>query len=169
MKKQILNMMTVIGLLALSRPLLAQSCLLPYADDPTPTPMIVYKTDHGYYLDSQTLPMQTFLKQLQFSLVADDPSPQPSINFDIDFDLVIPPIKLEELLDLSEVNFDLDLRTGCDLITESYLDRRGNLLRPVEQSEAAIECGCRMVDAGFHVFKAQLTANSVFAGGDCPI
>lgn len=120
------------------------------------TPIIVYKTTYGYYEHNQAVNFQRYLWQNEdVFLAAGDPSPQPSV-FAISnqlfaspykYNRLIPPLGLAQVSNWYDVNVELDLRTGCDLIAESFLDRHGDLLEPEELTEVAIECGCEMVNA----------------------
>ena len=126
--------------------------------DPTPTPMVVYKHQGGYLTQSDAKQMQLFIKQLQDVIVAGDPSPQPSINHN----LVTERLTKHTVNDLINAGFYIEKRSTCELIDEAFRDRHGHLLKPEIQAEKAIACGCEMIDAGYGIPEAQITANNVF-------
>lgn len=136
--------------------------------DPTPTPIIVYKGNNNYYANTQVKMFQVFLRELENSIVSADPSPQPSV-FDINFDMVMPTVSYQQLLNLWYSGNNIEVRSECDLITESFMDRYGNIDQPVHVSQAAIDCGCSMIEKGHHVFSAQMAANRVASGASCPV
>jgi len=132
--------------------------------DPTPTPLVVYKLNGGFITQSEAKKMQLFIRQIQASIVAGDPSPQPSINFN----LVGERLAKNTVTDLIRSGAEIERRSTCALIDDAFRDRAGNLLKPEDRAAEAIVCGCEMMDIGYGIIEAQLAANDVFyRGGGC--
>ncbi|WP_223788371.1 hypothetical protein [Marinicella meishanensis] len=138
--------------------------LSPAQADPTPTPMIVYKVSGGYMTQAEAQKMQLFIRQIQDSIVAGDPSPLPSINFN----LIGERLAKNTISDLLRSGAFIEKRSTCSLIKDAFVDRYGALLKPEDRAEAAIACGCDMMDIGYGIIEAQLAANDVFhRGAEC--
>ena len=132
--------------------------------DPTPTPMIVYQVNGGFITQAEAKKMQLFIRQIQDSIVAGDPSPQPSINFN----LVGERLAKNTVSDLIRSGAFIEKRSTCSLIDDAFRDRYGELLKPEDRAADAIACGCEMMDIGYGIIEAQLAANDVFhRGKDC--
>jgi len=133
----------------------------------SPSALLVYKTHDGNYIQmAEAKRVQLFINQLQDSILAADPTPQPSINSN----LVIENIPYNLVYDLYKSNINIQVKTTCDLIGESFIDRYGNLLKPQSQAQKAINCGCEMIDQGFGIADSQIHANNVFHYGKvCPL
>lgn len=55
----------------------------------------------------------------------------------------------------------IDLRSHCRLIVDTFHDNYGNLLPVAEASEAAIDCGCAMIEVGYEPFYSLYVSHSV--------
>ncbi|WP_395373379.1 hypothetical protein [Marinicella sp. W31] len=146
----------------------------PRLEDPTPTPLILYQANGQYFKATDLAVLRRVTKLIAPQLEAGDPSPQPSVVAAIEG--LIRPVPQLTIDGFGDFNVDLEIRQECSF-NGAYRDRRGNLIEPQEQSQAAIDCGCSYLDqfcaqASGHgytrcLFDATLVANRVFEGGEC--
>ena len=142
----------------------------PRIEVPTPTPMIVYQAGDQYI---KAVDLET-LGQFMRGLNAGDPSPQPSVVALME-GLVLP-IPQPTIDGFNDLGVNLEINPTCSF-NGIYRDRRGNLIEPAEQSQAAIDCGCDYLEQFCSqlsgnaytrcVFDGTLVANRVFRGGEC--
>jgi len=154
MKKIIFGLSALIGL---NQAVMAESSINIIKANTIPQ-IILYETNQGLVENMDIKRMLMFINQIQDIVMDADPDPQPAIHYD----LVVNITSDKAFDDLINAGVQVEIRSACELIRESFKDKDGNYLKPKYKALKAVDCGCGLLGLDYDIAYSKIKANAVF-------